>query len=588
MQHSARPTTSAPATPAPSSASIEQAFTAACASLTGGLSPTPYLEAWTQWATGLAASPDAQWKLAAEAWQRAADTLAFAQQAVAQSNLSPQSEANPTDTRFAAPGWEQFPFNVYARAYQNSSAWLSSLPTDLPSTDSARSALVAFTIRSWLEALSPTNFLATNPELLELTRAEGGENLIRGTQHLIEDMSRLFDKKPPAGAEAFVPGETVATTPGQVVYRNDLMELIQYTPTTPTVYAEPVLVVPAWIMKYYILDLSPRNSFVKFLVDQGHTVFMISWKNPSPADRDYGMDDYVELGLRAALRAIGHIVPDQTVHATGYCIGGTLLAIGAAALARDGIQTLASLTFLAAQTDFSEPGELSLFINPQQLAALEAQMAVKGVLESSQMTGAFQMLRPRDLIWAPLVQTYLKGNRDAMIDLMAWNADGTRMPYRMHTEYLYRLYLDNELAQDRFPVDQAPIHLSDITLPIFAVGTETDHVAPWKSVFKLARLVGSDDYHFLLTSGGHNAGIISGAVHPKRKHRVSTLSTGSTAPTPEEWLADTPVASGSWWPVWEAWLSARSGARMSPPTLGAPASGLPVLCDAPGHYVRTR
>jgi len=583
-----RPASRAPSRDAPSTASIEQAFTAASAALTGGLSPAPYLEAWTRWITQVAGSPELQWKLTADAWHRAADTLSFAQTAAVESPISPQAEPGVTDPRFASPAWEQYPFNVYARAYQNNSAWLSSLPGALGDADATHSALMAFTIRCWLEALSPTNFLATNPELLELTRAEGGENLLRGAKYVIEDIARLLDKKPAAGTEAFEPGTTVATTPGKVVFRNDLIELIQYSPTTPDVYSEPVLIVPAWIMKYYILDLSPKNSFVKFLVDQGHTVFMISWKNPGIEDRDYGMDDYVELGLNAAIDAINHILPDRRIHATGYCIGGTLLAIGAAALARDKNRALASLTFLAAQTDFSEPGELSLFINPQQLSVLESQMAVSGVLESSQMAGAFQMLRPRDLIWAPMVQTYLKGTREPMIDLMAWNADGTRMPYRMHTEYLYRLYLDNELAQGRFPVREAPILLSDIDVPLFAVGTETDHVAPWRSVFKLASLVRSSDYHFLLTSGGHNAGIISGPVHPKRKHRVSAIPTGANAPTADDWLAATPAAAGSWWPVWEAWLSSRSGKRVAPPTLGSTHAGFPPLADAPGEYVRVR
>jgi polyhydroxyalkanoate synthase subunit PhaC len=347
-----------------------------------------------------------------------------------------------------------------------------------------------------------------------------------------------------------------------------------------------VLIVPAWIMKYYILDLSPKNSLVKFLVDQGHTVFMVSWKNPEAGDRDFAMDDYVDLGLRAAVDAVSAIVPGRRIHATGYCIGGTLLAIGAAALAREHDQRLASLSFFAAQTDFSEPGELALFINRSQLAMLEAQMYQDGVLDSRQMGGAFQMLRPRDLIWQPMVQSYVKGARDPMIDLMAWNADGTRMPYRMHTEYLYRLYLDNELSSGRFPVAGEPVRLSDLKLPMFVVGTETDHVAPWKSVYKLENLVRSADYTFLLTSGGHNAGIISGPSHPKRKHRMRTRTREDRHLSPDEWLASTPPQPGSWWPAWQKWLAMHSGDHVAAPALGAAAAGYPVLGDAPGAYVR--
>ncbi len=566
---------------------IDQAFRAAISKLTGGLSPTTFATAWTDWAMQLATSPGRQWELAADAMRRAGDTLQFAQRAASGEALPPsEGLAADADPRFVADAWSQYPFNVMARGYQQSAGWLKSLPKDVDGLRQYHGELVEFTVRQWLEALSPTNFLASNPELLELTRAEGGKNLIRGAEHLVEDIGRVLKKQGPVGTEGFEVGKAVAATPGKVVLRNDLIELIQYSPTTADVHAEPVLIVPAWIMKYYILDLSAKNSLVKYLVDQGHTVFMVSWKNPDAGDRDFGMDEYVALGFRAAVDAVSKIVPKKKIHATGYCIGGTLLAIGAATLAREQDERLGSLTFLAAQTDFSEPGELSLFINRSQLAMLEAQMHQEGVLDSKQMAGAFQMLRPRDLIWAPMIQSYVKGARDPMIDLMAWNADGTRMPYKMHTEYLYRLYLDNELSSGRFPVHGEPVRLSDIKAPIFVVGTETDHVAPWKSVYKLEHLVLSNDYTFLLTSGGHNAGIVSGPVHPKRKHRVRSRTLADPHLAPDEWLATTPPAQGSWWPVWQQWLVAHSGARIKPPALGAPKTGYPVLDDAPGNYVR--
>ncbi len=574
---------------APTTEAIDRAFRAAVGKLTGGLATTAYTAAWTDWALQLAMSPGRQAELAADAMRRAADNLAFASRAAGADKLSPGEGLNgESDNRFAGDAWQQYPFNVLARAYQNGAAWMRTLPKDVEGLRHYHSELVDFTVRQWLEALSPSNFLPTNPELLELTRAEGGQNLMRGAQNLVEDLARVMDKKGPVGTEAFEVGKTVAATKGKVVFRNSLIELLQYEPTTPNVHAEPVLIVPAWIMKYYILDLSPKNSMVKYLVDQGHTVFMVSWKNPAPGDRDFAMDDYVDLGLRAAIDAVGAIMPGRKIHATGYCIGGTLLAIGAAALAREHDQRLASLTFFAAQTDFSEPGELALFINRSQLAMLEAQMYQEGVLDSRQMGGAFQMLRPRDLIWQPMLQSYVKGARDPMVDLMAWNADGTRMPYKMHTEYLFRLYLDNELSSGRFPVRGEPVRLSDLKMPMFVVGTETDHVAPWKSVYKLENLVRSSDYTFLLTSGGHNAGIISGPVHPKRKHRVRTRTLEDRHLGPDEWLATTPPQAGSWWPTWQKWLAMHSGDHVAPPALGAPAAGYPVLGDAPGEFVKVQ
>jgi polyhydroxyalkanoate synthase len=374
-----------------------------------------------------------------------------------------------------------------------------------------------------------------------------------------------------------------------VILRTKLMELIQYSPQTPSVYAEPVLIVPAWIMKYYILDLSPKNSLVNYLTGLGHTVFMISWKNPTAEDRDITMDDYLEHGVLAALDAVTTVVPKHKVHAVGYCIGGTLLAIAAAVLAARDDERLASATMFAAQTDFSEPGELSIFISPAQLAMLEALMWKEGVLESRQMGGAFQLLRTWDLLWAPSIATYLKGERIGVNDLMAWNADGTRMAYRMHTDYLHQLYLDNDLAEGRYVANGTQVNLADLTVPMFVVGTETDHVAPWRSVYKVGRLVRSTDYTFCLTSGGHNAGIISGPQHPKRRHRVHASRPGARLLSPDRYLEKIEPTPGSWWPTWAQWLAAHSSERrVPPPKMGAAKQGLAALCPAPGTYVSAR
>jgi len=568
---------------------VDREFRAMLARMTGGISPQDYGAAWTDWWLHFATSPAKQLELTQSAIRKAMDLWMFTTQA-AQSQALPPNDPGHRDQRFRAEAWQSFPFNVYARAYQNAASFLQEAVSDVDGVQDRNAQMVGFTLQQMSEAVSPANNPLTNPEVLQQTVAEKGQNFVRGWKYFLEDLERTLTGAEPHGVADFKVGHKVAATPGKVVYRNELMELIQYSPTTEQVVAEPVLIVPAWIMKYYILDLSAKNSMVKWLVDSGHTVFMISWKNPSAQeDRDVGMDDYVRKGVYAAIDAVTTIVPDRKVHTVGYCIGGTLLTIAAAALGRKGDERIADITLFAAQADFSEPGELSLFISPSQLAMLEALMFKEGVLDSAKMGAAFALLRAHDLLWQPAVNSYLKGQRDGMIDLMAWNADGTRMPAKMHTQYLYGLYLNNDLALDRFKVEGETLHLSDITVPMFVVGTETDHVAPWQSVYKIDRLAHSREFTFLLTSGGHNAGIVSGPSHPKRRHRVRTRSYGEPRLTAEKWFETTEVQQGSWWPTWAGWLDSHSSDELaSPPAMGAPEAGYAPLEDAPGQYVRQR
>ncbi|MGC4028017.1 MAG: alpha/beta fold hydrolase [Steroidobacteraceae bacterium] len=562
---------------------LHRELRARLAALTGGLAPEEYTQAWWDWFLGLTRAPDRSAALAGSAFDKAMDSWLFA--------VCPDEakKSSAPDPRFAHEAWQVWPFNVYARAYSNWDAWWKealAAPADMP----ARSAqLMEFVGRQAANALSPANYLATNPELLEITRAEAGQNLVRGFGNFVEDLTRLVEDRPPAGTEEFAVGERVAVTPGKVILRNRLIELIQYTPQTAQVQAEPILITPAWIMKYYVLDLSPHNSLVRYLVERGHTVFLISWKNPTEADRELGMDDYVREGFMEALDAVTTVVPKRKVHALGYCIGGTLLSIAAASLAQAGDKRLASLTLLAAQTDFSEPGELSLFISPQQLDMLEAVMNRAGVLDSKRMAAAFSLLRSQDLLWSPSVKKYVRGEADRPNDLMSWNADGTRMPWRMHTEYLTRLYLNNELAKGQFTFAGQNIDLARITLPMFVLGTETDHVAPWQSVYKVRSLTRSSDYTFLLTSGGHNAGIVTGAQHPRRRYRMHTWHDAATLLPPDKWLSTTPVEQGAWWPAWDRWLTEHSSKKLvAPPPTGNASAGYAPLGAAPGEYVRAR
>jgi polyhydroxyalkanoate synthase len=380
-------------------------------------------------------------------------------------------------------------------------------------------------------------------------------------------------------------GRTLAVTSGKVVYRNRLIELLQYAPTTETVQTEPVLIVPAWIMKYYILDLSPHNSLVKYLVDHGHTVFMISWKNPGPEDRDLGLEDYRTLGVMAALDAVAAIRPKRKIHGVGYCLGGTLLGIAAAAMARDGDERLQTLTLFAAETDFTEAGELTLFIDETEVTFLEDLMWDQGFLDTRQMAGAFELLRSNDLIWSRMVRDYLLGERQGMTDLMAWNADGTRMPYRMHSEYLRRLFLHNDLAEARYDVAGRPVTLADLRMPLFAVSTVKDHVAPWRSVYKIHVLTDTD-LTFVLTAGGHNAGIVSEPGHPHRSYQLARRRHSDRYIDPETWQRATARQEGSWWPAWQTWLEEHSSGPISAQqALGSPDRGYPPLGEAPGTYV---
>jgi len=571
-------------TPPPAGfAALDRAIRAAEARLTQGVSPMAVLGPWADWAFHLARAPGKQMELAQRAQQLAAGYALWLARSAADPALPPPVEPAPRDQRFADPGWQLPPFRGLMAATLLAEDWWLEAVRAVPGVTPRHTQQMEFLMRQALACAAPGNIPSLNPAILGATAREGGLNLWRGAQAWLEDADRALRGLPPAGAEAFVIGRDLATTQGQVVARNALMELIQYAPTTAQVQAEPVLIVPAWIMKYYVLDLTPESSLVRFLVARGHTVFMISWKNPGAEDRETSLDDYRREGVMAALDAVTRILPDRRVHACGYCLGGTILAIAAATMAREHDDRLASLSLLAAQTDYAEAGELMLLADETQVEWLEDLMRDQGFLDTHQMAGAFQMLRSNELVWPRLIRRYWLGEADGMTPLGAWNADQTRMPARMHGEYLRGLFLENRLTAGRFAVEGRVVALRDIRAPIFALGTLRDHIAPWRSVYKVA-LFSDTDVTFVLTGGGHNVGIVN---PPEEKrpggYQLMTRRHGERYLDPDSWAGLAPHREGSWWQAWHDWLvAAGSGAQVPAPALGA------ALEPAPGRYVLMR
>jgi polyhydroxyalkanoate synthase len=560
---------------------------AVTARLTQGISPHALYDAWFDWASHLANAPGRLVELGLEAVNIGARFGRYATRSLS-GDVKLPFEPQAGDRRFSDERWQQLPYALWQQAFLAQESWWRSATREVRGMTPKNAARVSFITRQLLDVWSPSNIPWLNPVVIDATLNERGANLMRGAHNLREDFWRRLAMQPEPSADGLKVGEDLAVTPGTVVFRNNLMELIQYTPATEKVVAEPVLIIPAWIMKYYVLDLSPHNSLVHYLVERGFTVFMVSWRNPTPADRDITFDAYRTEGVMAALNAVNAILPARKVHAVGYCIGGTLLAMAAATMARERDDRLATITLFAAQTDFSEAGELMLFVDESQIAFLEDMMWDQGVLDTKQMAGAFKILRSNDLVWSKMMREYLLGERDPVTDLGTWNADQTRLPYRMHSQYLRGLFLENRLTAGRYAIEGKVIALKDIEVPMFVVSTETDHIAPWRSVYKV-QLFTDNELTFLLTNGGHNAGIVSEPGHRGRRYRIATRKHGDRYIDSDTWLTRAQSAEGSWWPAWVAWLESKSEAeRVAPPSIGAPSRGLMPLCPAPGVYVHER
>ncbi|HET7885393.1 MAG TPA: alpha/beta fold hydrolase [Bradyrhizobium sp.] len=567
----------------PSFETLDRVGRSMIARLTAGVSPHAEASAWFDLYSHFLRAPGRQVELVA-----LGIVLATRLASLMTGSAVPLLKPEPIDHRFDNEAWQKNPFLWWQQAFLAQEEWWRSATRPLRGMKARDAERVGFMIHQYLDAFSPSNVAWMNPEVIDRTIKEGGANLTRGMRNFWEDWVQAMAMAPPKPDSQYRVGETLAATAGEVVFRNELMELIQYHPKTPNVLAEPVLIVPAWIMKYYVLDLAPDRSLVQYLVDRGITVFVISWRNPTPSDRDVSLDAYRTAGVMAALSVVNAVVPNRKVHACGYCLGGTLLAVAAATMARDGDDRLKTVTLLAGQTDFSEAGELMLFVDESQVAFLEDMMWDQGVLDSAQMSAAFRTLRSDDLIWSKATRNYLLGDREAVSDLMAWNADSTRLPYLMHSQYLRGLFLENRLTAGRFAVEGSVVALKDLRVPMFVVGTETDHIAPWQSVYK-AHLFTDNELTFLLTNGGHNTGIVSEPGHKGRHYDVATRQPGDRYVGASTWRSRAKRMEGSWWPEWVRWLFANSDAqRVAPPGTGAPARGIVPLCAAPGTYVLQR
>ncbi len=497
----------------------------------------------------------------------------------------PVIQADPKDKRFKDEAWKESEvFDFIKQSYLLSARYVQDVVTHVDDLDPQTAQKVDFYSRQFVDAMSPSNFLLTNPEVLRKTAETGGENLIRGLNNLLADLERGKGKLriKMTDTDAFKLGENIAVSPGRVVYQNALIQLIQYTPSTEKVLKRPLLIVPPWINKFYILDLRPKNSFVRWAVSQGHTVFMISWVNPDEALHDKSFEDYMKEGILAALGAIEANTGEKAVNAIGYCLGGTLLGSTLAWMAAHNDTRIKSATFFVSMLDFKETGELNVFIDEEQLQALEEKMNKKGFLEGSEMASTFNMLRANDLIWSFVVNNYLMGNDPFPFDLLYWNGDSTRMPATMHSFYLRNMYQENRLSTPGgITLDGTPIDLGSVKTPAYFLSTREDHIAPWKTTYTGTQLLGGKN-RFVLAASGH----IAGVVNPPEGGKYSHWMNADLPDTAEEWFKGATEIAGSWWPDWQRWVTAQGGpsGRALVPAR-TPADGIEA---APGSYVRVQ
>ncbi|MBU9696729.1 class I poly(R)-hydroxyalkanoic acid synthase [Rhodobacteraceae bacterium HSP-20] len=548
-----------------------------------GPAPEVYMKAAAAYVAEMMQNPAKILEHQINYWGKSLKHYVEAQQALASGELKAPEDHTPNDRRFSNPLWQSHPFfNYLKQQYLMNAEAVAAAVKDIETLDPSEKKRVEYFTRQIVDMFSPTNFLGTNPDALEKAVQTDGESLVKGLENLVHDIEAnsgdlvvtLADK------EAFHVGQNIATTPGAVVYRNRMFELIQYTPTTEKVYQTPLLIFPPWINKFYILDLKPANSLIKWVVDQGFTVFVVSWVNPDSSYRDVGMDDYIRDGYLRAMAEVRRITGEKQINAVGYCIAGTTLSLTLGHLQKAGDTSVKSATLFTTLTDFSDPGEVGVFLDDDFVDGIERQSMHDGILSKFFMSRTFSFLRSNDLIYQPAIKSYMMGEAPPAFDLLFWNGDGTNLPAKMAVEYLRGLCQKDEFATQGFPVFGNRVTLSDVKLPLCAIACETDHIAHWRGSFNGVKQMGSADKTFILSESGHIAGIINPPSKGKYGHYTND---GPVDGQPEEWKAAATYNQGSWWPRWGEWLAARSGKKIKARVPGD--SGAEVLAAAPGTYV---
>ena len=550
-----------------------------------GPDPTLYMRAATAYWAEMVNNPSKVMEHQIGYWGKTLKHFVETQEALRRGQLTPPEDNTPNDRRFSNPLWKTHPyFNFVKQQYLMSSQAIEEAIASIDSLDPREKKRLEYFGRQIIDMLAPTNFLATNPDALERAVATDGESLVKGMENLVRDLEAndgellvtLSDK------EAFKIGGNIATTEGAVVFRNRMFELIQYKPTTEKVHETPLLIFPPWINKFYIMDLKAQNSLIKWIVDQGYTLFVVSWVNPDASYRDVGMDTYVEEGFLTAIEKVKEICGVKTINTIGYCIAGTTLSLTLALMNKRRNRAVKSATFFTTLTDFADQGEVGVFLSNDFIDALEAEVEEKGFLHSFFMSRTFSYLRSNDLVYGPAIRSYMLGEAPPAFDLLYWNGDGTNLPARMVVEYLRGLCQENHFAEDGFTLCGERVTIDGVKVPLCAIACETDHIAAWKTSFRGVSRMGSKDKTFILSESGHIAGIVNPPTKKKYGHYTSETPVDASE-TPESWKAAATHHEGSWWPRWEEWLRKRSGKQI-------PARELPedVLAPAPGTYVSSR
>jgi len=544
-----------------------------------------YLKAGMAYWQGLMTDPARLMEAQTQYWGKTLTHFIEAQKAFASGQFTAPDDDSPDDRRFKNPMWRTHPyFNFVKQQYQISSAAMEQAIADLDGLEPRDKQRVEFFARQMIDLFSPTNYLATNPDALERAVETEGMSLVQGLENLVRDIEANNGMLLPTLSDpnAFELGENIATAPGEVVFRNEMMELIQFAPATDKVHRTPLVIFPPWINKFYILDLKPQNSLIRWIVDQGYTLFVVSWKNPDASYADTGIDDYIEKGYLEAFRVAREITGEKQVNAVGYCIAGTTLSATLSLLKKRKDRSVKSATFFTTLTDFEDRGEFTPFLDDDFVAAIERQVDSAGILDSTFMTRTFSYLRANDLVYGPAVRSYMMGEAPPAFDLLYWNGDSTNLPGKMAKQYLRGLCQNNDLAEGRFELLGETLSVADVTVPVCAIACETDHIAAWKDSFRGVTRMGSKDKTFILSESGHIAGIVNPPSKKKYGHYTNDVVAGSA----DNWLESATYNEGSWWPRWEAWLSKRSGTMV--PARAAGEGKYPALAPAPGAYVREK